>query len=542
MVRLNLPNAALRPPLSLAVLVLFLFSILLYAGSLRNNFVWDDEAVFLNDPAIRDFGNIPSFFAAPLLLGSPDIGDETVRAGQLRYYRPMLSVFHAVEYRLFGANPFGYKAVNLILNGLVGVTAFLLVRAVTGKLDVAWLSALLYAANPTRGEVVYWAYSDSHLFTALLSLLALLAYHRRRTVAALACMATALLFQESAILLPAILIGYELLLAPTAGGRDWQRLSPFFVVAGAYLGLRHLATGALPVSGLDFIAAIRATAFLAVKHLQIFFVTDAPVTMYLYSPELFAAGGVVEMGTYLLAGALFLLAVVLWNRQKPLFFWYAWFFIWIAVVFNVGSFARYLMAEKTLYLASLGPCVVLASLALMAGKFRGAGVALLVALTFYHATATVARAKHWADTETYLEKVLEFEPAFDIGHYQLGNIHLRSGQFDQAAEEFEKVLALRPELRNHLTVRLADARDQQGKALAERGDYTGAMAAFRASLKQQPQRSTSYNGIGIVHFLRGEPEQAATAWQTALRLDPKNTEARSNLEMLRQRRKDDRRD
>jgi len=512
---------------------LFLFSVAIYAGSLKNDFVWDDFGVFVEDPVIRDFRNIPGFFLSPLILGGQEEGGASLGGTRIRYYRPLTSVLHVLEYHCFGTSPPGYKAVNLVLNGLVVVCAFLLVQAISARTGVAFLAALLYAAIPARGEVVYWAYSDSHILAALFSLLSLLAYHHRRRWFALAGMAVALLFQEGAMLFIAVLLAYEWLLVGARREDVWgfRRLLPFALLGGGYLVIRHLAAGALPLSSLPFGDMMRGMAFLMAKYVQILFVPDAPVTMYLYTPGMFAAGGKVGMATLLLAVGLLLAGITLWRVNKPWFFWYAWFFLWIAASFNIGSYANYLMAEKTLYLASLGPCVLLALAGCSLRTLRAAGVALLLVLVGWHAGQVLGRAPFWSNSVVYLENILVFEPAYDVAHYQLAVLSMQSGDYARAVEHLEKVAVLRPGLRKSLEGTLTEAYAEMGRTLAERGELVEAMTALQTALRHNPRRSATWNAIGVVNFLRGEPALAVSNWQKAVALDPRNAEAVRNLQI-----------
>lgn len=528
----DLREVSSRQAIILLSLVLFLFSVAIYARSLNNDFVWDDIGVFVEDPAIRDFRNIPGFFLSPLVLGAQQEGQQVVGGNRIRYFRPLTSVLHVLEYRWFGINPLGYKVVNLVLNGLVTVCAFLLARALLARTGVAFLAALLFAAIPGRGEVVYWAYSDNHILAALFSLLTVLAYHHQRRGLALLGMAVALLFQEGPILLPAVLAAYEWLVAGARRKEWWgfRRLLPFALLAGGYLVLRHLAAGAPPVSSLPPADIVRGMVFVLVKYVKILFVPDAPVTMYLYTPGMFAAGGTAGMATLLLAGLLLFVGVALWKIGKPLLFWYAWFFVWIALSFNIGSYANYLMGEKSLYLSSLGPCVLLAWAACSLERWRVATIALLLAMGAWHTGQTVARAPYWANSTTYLENIAAFEPAYDVAQYQLAVLSMRSGDYARAVEQLEKVLALRPDLRKSLEGTLADAHAELGRSLAERGDLAAAMTALQTALRYNPRRSATWNALGVVNFLRGEPVQAISNWQKAVALDPRNQEAVRNLQ------------
>lgn len=513
--------------------VLFLFSVAIYAGSLKNDFVWDDFGVFVEDPSIRDFRNIPGFFLSPLVLGKPEAGKVSLDGSRVRYYRPLTSILHVLEYRCFGANPLGYKAVNVVLNGLVVVCAFLLVRAVSVKIGLAFLAALLYAALPARGEVVYWAYSDSHILLALFSLLTFLAYHHRRYGTAFLLMTMALLFQEGAVLLLVILAGYEWLIvgAQRKDAPSFRRLLPFMLLTGGYLMLRHFAAGALPHSPLPVNDLLRGAAFLSVKFLKILFVPDAPVTMYLYTPGMFAAGMGVGLGILLIAGMLALVGFGLWYASKPAFFWYSWFFVWIAVSFNIGSYANFLMNEKSIYLASLGVCVLLAWAVCSMGKWCAPAMILLLGMVVWHVGQTVERAPYWVNTKTYLENILVHEPNYDVAHYQLAVLSMQSGDYARATAQLEKVAELRPDLRVSLGGTLADAYAELGRTQAERGELAEALATLQTALRYDPRRSTTWNAIGIVNFLRGDRSLAISNWRQAVALDPHNDEAVRNLQM-----------
>jgi hypothetical protein len=516
-------------------LILFIFSCALYGGALKHGFVWDDEAAFVNAPEIRDTRNIPSFFLNPVFAGNDEA--ENLSAGSIQYYRPLLSTLHVLEYRWFGSNPLGYKVVNLLLNGLVVACAFLLVQTLTGKTTIAFLASLLYAANPARGEVVYWAYSDSHIFAALFSLLTLLAYCRGRLILALSLMVVGLLFQEGVILVAVTLFAYE---SFSSGSREksWQRLIPFFSLAAVYLVLRHTMVGALPVVNLDFFTRVRAAAYLVVKHVKIFFVTDAPVTMYRYVPGMFSPAGQATAMIALAAGFVVLLGVWFWLRQRRLFFWYSWFFIWIAMAFNVGAYADYLMAEKSLYLSALGPCVILASLVPETGFRRRVGFLLILVFAGYQSWVTVSRGQYWINTETYIEKLLEFEPAYDVARYQLGATYLQSGQYEKAVGQFETLRTLSSPLGRHRYTEwlLVDAYGRWGQQLAESGDCNRALAVFEKTLKTLPNTSTMYYRLGTVHDQCGDQERAMAAWEKALILDSGNAKVRYRLERMRRER------
>lgn len=506
---------------------LFLFSFLLYGQALQHQFVWDDEGVFVHNQSIRSLANIPGFFVNPLVLGR---GTEpsTVEVVRLKYYRPLLSTWHALEYQLFGLDPFYYKAVNLVLNGLVVVAGFYLVAAVTGSLAVATIASFLYAAVPARAEVVYWAYSDSHLLAALFTLLCVHAFTGRRSLPAYLFFVVALFFQEGAIVLPLLLCAYALLVEEK--GARWRELTVYFIGVFFYLILRQWVTDGAPPGGNDLGLIVKAAPVIVTKLLQIWLWPDALCTLYLYPSKLMT-------GLYYQVSILIFLTFVwfdvwLYRKDKKLFFWLAWFQILILFVFNVGGYVDYFLAEKALFLSSLGLSVLVAAAVVRAGPLLRRGVVLTVLVLFIFGTGmTWARAACWTDSITYLESLLKFEPDTSLGRVALASYYLKENRFAEAVAQYDAALRLLPNnkiIHYYLGLTLV----QWGQTLAQQGSTSEALKKLEQAMGYASDKSLVWNSIGNVRYAQGDVAAALSAWQKALIADPQNNEARSNLTMF----------
>src|SRR5437867_3406778 len=77
-----------------------------YANSLSNDFVFDDESVVLSDPSITKISNVPKYFT----------GQEGFHKVIGRYYRPVVSASYALDYAFYGFSPLGFHLTNILIH------------------------------------------------------------------------------------------------------------------------------------------------------------------------------------------------------------------------------------------------------------------------------------------------------------------------------------------------------------------------------------------------------------------------------------------
>jgi protein O-mannosyl-transferase len=83
-----------------------------------------------------------------------------------------------------------------------------------------------------------------------------------------------------------------------------------------------------------------------------------------------------------------------------------------------------------------------------------------------------------AEATAALERAVELEPGFDDGWYNLGNLHLLMGRYDESIQANRMALKARPTY--------AKAMTNIGLALSSKGDAAGARRAFEDSLRISP--------------------------------------------------------
>jgi tetratricopeptide (TPR) repeat protein len=103
-------------------------------------------------------------------------------------------------------------------------------------------------------------------------------------------------------------------------------------------------------------------------------------------------------------------------------------------------------------------------------------------------------------------------------HLVRGRVAFDALRFSEAAEQFRKALAARPES--------IPARVNLGSALAALGDVEGAMQQYRESLRIDPASATSHYNLGVLLAKRGAYALAIPHLQSALKLNPEDGETR----------------
>jgi 4-amino-4-deoxy-L-arabinose transferase-like glycosyltransferase len=129
-------------------------------------------------------------------------------------YRPIVILSYALNYKLGGLRPFGYHLANIFLHALNSVLVYLLAHLIFERKRPALFSALLFAIHPVHTEAVTGVVGRAELLAFLFSLSSLLMYitskERKGYVLSLAFFLLALFSKENALILPFVLMLYDL--------------------------------------------------------------------------------------------------------------------------------------------------------------------------------------------------------------------------------------------------------------------------------------------------------------------------------------------
>lgn len=157
--------------------IIFLLSFLLYANSIKNNYAIDDDFVTTTNP------ETPNVRIQKGIKGIPEIfSTHYVESSQQSFgYRPIVLATYAVEYQLFGSNPHISHFINVLIYSFTCALLFVLLSMLLSNYNIIFplLITLLFVAHPIHTEVVNNLKSRDELLSFLFGISSLFFFLKR---------------------------------------------------------------------------------------------------------------------------------------------------------------------------------------------------------------------------------------------------------------------------------------------------------------------------------------------------------------------------
>lgn len=219
----------------------------LYRGVLDLWFTGGDTFALIESSRVKSGVDLARLLSERLMAGTGFYMD---------YYRPVTSLTFALDYRIWGLDPFGYHLTDLVLQGLACLALFLFLRALCGT-HAAGIGTILFVTHPLLTEVVPVIARRQDVLAGLFLFLSLWVFVRARgdpsraeTVLSGGLFLLALAAKESAVIMVVFPFAYAVLLPsdPTADTKDRLRRAlgrtiPYLLVTVLFWGLRTAILG-----------------------------------------------------------------------------------------------------------------------------------------------------------------------------------------------------------------------------------------------------------------------------------------------------------
>ena len=448
------------PPRRAALLVL-LVAVGTYGNSVLNGFAYDDNTIIEGNPVVTEGRVVDAL--------SSSYWPQVVAGAGL--YRPVTLSSFALEWRLWNGHPAGFHLVNVVVHVAVSLLVFLLILEVSTTLP-ALVGAALFAAHPVHSEAVANVVGRAELYSALFVVGACLLFWRDRGLAPLwraarllgvgAFYVMGLGSKEMAATLPALLV--LLALARNDDERVTDRVRtdlPVFLLTGAllaaFLGIRFLVLGSVSgevpsptLMGLSTGQRILTSLAVFPQYVRLLVIPLDLVADYAPAVLLPALtwGPDVILGLLVILGAT-AAAIFFWPRERLVALGIVWFGIAILPVTNLLIPTGVLLAERTLYLPSVGLAFVVAGAVSWVDRERrtSLGMCLVAAAVLCGGfmVRTVLRNPSWTSTFAMLTTIGEEHPESLLAVKARAQGLDLVGEYEEADRYYKTTLELAPQ-------------------------------------------------------------------------------------------------
>ncbi len=445
------------------------------------------------------------------------------------YWAPLVWLSFMADAQVYGAWPGGFHITNVLLHALNAALLFLALTRLTKSPWTSAFAAALFALHPLRVESVAWVTERKDVLGALFWMLTLLLYARYaekpgrlRYAAVLAGFFLGLAAKPMMVTLPcALLILDWWPLGRLKGRASLFRLVlekiPFFILsgiislvtwqtqatAGALVGL-----STVPLS-VRLLNVVSAYAFYIEK-------TFWPANLcilypYPHHPPVFKA--LISLG---IIASITALALIRARRRPYLAAGWLWYLGTLFPVAGLVIIGPHSVADRYSYIPSIGIAVMLAfGLADLARRlsprpflvFAGAA-AVLAAFS----AASARQLPYWKNSVSLYTRTLAVTRDNWVIATDLGSALMDRGDYAGALARFRQAAAIRPDV--------AEARENEGRALLALSRPREALKSFEAALSLDPRRSGVYISLGLAWEALGDRARSFACFRQAVVLAP----------------------
>ena len=162
-----------------------------FVGTLRNQFVFDDDDYILRNQFLRSVDYIPVLLTTSMTEGSGNTSN---------FYRPIQALTHFIDFNIWGTVPALHHLTNIALQVGMGLALFLFLCRILPQWP-AFAVSLLFSIHPMQSECAAYLSGRSDILGLLFVSLTLRFYRPRPGLAVLFA-ALAVLLKENFVVLP----------------------------------------------------------------------------------------------------------------------------------------------------------------------------------------------------------------------------------------------------------------------------------------------------------------------------------------------------
>ncbi len=568
-----------------AFVSLFLLLLLTYSNTFDASWHFDDENNILNNKPLHlvelNIQNIKKTFFADW-------------NGSGKLYRPVACLSFALNYYFGGTKIFGYHLTNFIIHFLSSIFLFLFVyhtlnlpilKARYGPYSyfIALISAVLWAINPVQTQAVTYVVQRMTSMAGLFCIMTMYFYLKGKTstpkllrsthyLFSIGCGILALGSKENAVMLPVVILIYDLFLLQGVTKKNLKRYSFFLLIAVLVcLALALFIAGPSIFNPKSLISGYQNRGFTLPERL----LTEPRVILFYVSlllypmPDRLCLEHGITLSTSLItpistvmsiAAILLILCMAAAGARKRPLISFCIIFFFLNHLIEASVFPLELIFEHRNYLPSMLFFVPLSILLSNGIRFfskkrvlRGFLIMFVILVLIGWGHSTYARngiwkndgllsfdciekypdlarphhnlARFYAKNKRQQDAINEYRISLskqninnlagkNWTYYNLGSIYQELGKDKQAMFNYEQAQKYQPSF--------APTHIRKGQLFVKKGLYDRAETEFQKALQAQKQSPAALTSLGHLYLRTGQTEKALGYLNQALESSPKD--------------------
>jgi len=515
----------------------------------HNSFVsYDDRAYITQNPHVKDGITQQSIVWA-------------FRKAYLGNWYPLTWLSHMLDFELFGSNPLGHHATNVLLHTGATLLLFLALLRMTCAMWRSAFVAVVFALHPLHVESVAWAAERKDVLSAFFWMLTMLLYtwyveHRSvpRYLAVFAAFVMASMSKPMVVTLPFVLLlldywpldriawrreptdehPLDVASEKRSGrrariGRLIAEKSPFFAVAAGLSIVTFTAQRAAGAVNLLEATPLRqriANVFLSYVEYIAKTVWPAGLVVFYPSPQTHLSEAAVAVCAIVLFAAT-VLSVILGLRRRYVLIGWLWYVGTLVPVIGLIQVGSQAMADRYMYIPMVGLLIIVAwtigDLVAVRSVGKMATLALSVVVLGAMVVLTRVQVGYWRDNLTLFGRALEVTSNNAVAENQYGCALWEAGRLDEAIPHISSALRISPTSFN--------ARNNLGKIYLQKGRYGEAIEVLNGLVERKQDNSEIHANLATAYALEGRYDMAMESWRKAVDMDHSRAGAAAEISL-----------
>lgn len=536
----------------LPILLISILALAIYANTLKNGFVYDDNFTIVNNSLIKNLRNLSKLVHQSYFDSS----------GELTY-RPVVTFTYFVDYALYGQEPWGFHLTNILLHLFNGILLYIFLTLLLKRSNVCgqksttlqiftntpFIVSLMFVSHPVLTEAVnaisyredllsflfYMGTLNIYLF--LRSETSHLQRHRYLSLFALSYLYyfLALLSKEMALTLPLLIFCCEFIYRNKTDEKFKyilfnRYILGYIAITVIYIFIRFFLfqnPTNTEVPSWNLMERVLTVPLLIANYLKLTIFSASLSADYVFNP-------VKSVLSYrfllplLIVISLLLAAVKFWNRERGIAFGLLFFILTLSPVYNIVPLTNP-FAERYLYTPVAGLILVIALAVhlffesfFLKHLYKNIAVfAFIVMVLSAYSLLGIKRNTVWRDSFSLWSDTIIKTPDSSRAYNNLGLVYTNQGQLEESLNAFMNAIKLTPNF--------PEAHYNIGITYYEIGRLDEAIKEFLIALELKPKNPKAHTNLGNIYYRQGQIDEAIKEYQAALDQQPDFADAYYNL-------------